>query len=126
MPHTTVYVNDASAALWERMRALPGSLTSNVTAALRQYLATLEEEPSLPEGWELADVQRGGAWGAWGARLVWRSETVHVLRHVENRDALIREAQEFARLAGESKLEPEDLRKWSRLFGSLAQGENVY
>lgn len=125
--HITLYVSRADRPLWDRARALGGPISAIATAALRQYLEMLEATPSpLPEGWELTDLQRGGAFGAWGARLLWKGETVHVLRHLETKDALRLEAQQYAQAATEAGLTPEDLRIWSLRFGSLAQGENVY
>ena len=85
---------------------------------------------------ELRDVQRGGPFGTWGARLYWRGVLVHVLRSYGSEAYLHRCAHDWAKqmcvdrdLADGSRQTPDRLRAWAVQYGSLRAdcgGEAVY
>jgi hypothetical protein len=86
---------------------------------------------TLPEGWELTDLQQGGPYNAWGARLYWQGVLVHALRSYADREDLIRSAREFAEriLPAGQPYSPAQLRRWSQELGGLRPdcgGDEVY
>lgn len=85
----------------------------------------------INESFSLIEIVRGGPFSAWGARLNYEGQTIHILRSWEGKCALVKSATDFSRFAHPliRELGLDHFRKWSRDFGSMSKaagGDEVY